>query len=239
MLARHRHSFLALTFILPAIYTGCVVTTEDTDNEVDQTVGPGVTHGSTSSGGDGGDGGQGGTGGDGGTGGTGGTGGQGGTGGSDACIEASDGNLTVAACDELNISPAQGATSQCGANRDEDPIGYGLCKHGFAVFSSGHAADLVDCLSDIGVERACDVDPVQACMNRTYANACPHQADEICDTISDFCDAGTFDTAKCAAQMNPLNRDAADDLVACMNDNPNVSCQEAYDACYEEIMAFD
>lgn len=240
MLARHRHSFLALTLILPALYGGCVVTTgEDTDNDVDQTTGSGVSTSSSTGGGDGGQGGDGGEGGEGGQGGDGGEGGEGGEGGSEACIEDSDGNLTVAACDELNIAPAQGATSQCGDNGDEEPIGYRFCKHGFAIFAPGHAADLVDCLSDIGVERACDLDPVQGCMNRTYANACPNQAVEICDLISDSCDAGAFDVATCAADLNPFNATAEEDLVECMNADLSLSCQDAYNACYREALSFE
>ncbi|WP_437283728.1 hypothetical protein WME90_41280 [Sorangium sp. So ce375] len=238
MLARHRPSFLALSLLLPAVFTGCVVTTADTDNDVEQTSGPGVTHGSTTSGGDGGHDGSTTSGGDGGQGGSTTGGGDGGQGGGDACIEASDGNLTVDDCEDLNIAPAQGATSQCGPNRNEEPSGYALCKRGFAIFAPGHAADLVDCLSDIGVQNACDEDPPQQCVSRIYLNACPDQAVAICNVISGSCDAGTFDAASCAKDMNPINTATQEDVVECMNNNLDVTCQQAYDTCFGEVLYF-
>ncbi|WP_437738914.1 hypothetical protein [Sorangium sp. So ce1335] len=239
MLARHRHSFLAFTLIFPALY-GCVVSSTDTDNDVEQATGVGVTS-SSSTGGDDGEGGWGGDDGEGGWGGDGGWGGEGGGGGGQgggACVDYADGNLTVAACDELNISPTQGATSQCGDNRNEEPIGYGLCQHGFVIFAPGHAADLVDCLSDIPVQEACDEPPVQECMDRVYANACPDQAEEICEAIEGACD-DTFETATCNAQLNPFNRSTKEALVDCMNADDQVTCKQAYDACYLEALYFE
>ncbi|MGK4001292.1 hypothetical protein WMF31_01605 [Sorangium sp. So ce1036] len=248
MLARHRHRFLALTLALPAaIHAGCVVRAADTDNDVEQTTGPGVTSTtSTTGGGYGGDGGydgEGGYGGDGGydgEGGQGGDGGQGGEGGQDgACVPEWDGDLTVEACDELNISPAQGATRQCGDTRDEDPIGYRLCTRGFAIFGPGHAADLVDCLSDIGVQDACDQAPAEACLNRMYANACTGQAAATCDAIVVGCNSQPFDVDQCERQLNPLSDAGVDELVGCINETDlNVSCQQAYDDCYRYVMSF-
>ncbi|WP_437646374.1 hypothetical protein [Sorangium sp. So ce362] len=242
MLARHRHSFLALTLILPALYGGCVVTTEDTDNDVDQATGSGVSTSSSTGGGDGGEGGQGGDGGDGGEGGQGGDGGdggEGGQGGTGACVEAEDAAVTVADCDDLNIAPAQGATSQCGDTRDQVPFGYAVCKRAFAIYAESHVEDLLDCLSDIGVERACDDPPVNACVKRMYDNACTGQSVGDCDVIASSCGTDPFDAATCAAQLNPISEAGFTELVECMNDNLDVTCQQAYDGCLVEVISVE
>ncbi len=230
MLARHRHSFLALTLILPALYGGCVVATEDTDNDVDQTTSSGVSTSSSTGGGDGGEGGQGGAGGDG---------GEGGQGGSGACIEAEDAAVAVADCEELNIAPAQGATSQCGDTGDQVPFGYAVCKRAFTIYAESHVEDLLDCLSDIGVERACDDPPVNACVERMYDNACTGQSVGDCDLIASSCGTDPFDTAKCAAQLNPISEAGYTELVECMNDNLDVTCQQAYDECLVEVISVE
>ncbi|WP_438002488.1 hypothetical protein WMF26_44795 [Sorangium sp. So ce185] len=244
MLARHRYSFFALTLILPAVVGGCVVTSADTDNDPEQTTGPGVTHSSSAGGGEGGEGGQGGDGGEGGQGGDGGEGGQGGEGGEGgggACIEAGSSTVTVAACERLNIAPAQGATSQCGEGRDEEPIGYRLCKRAFTLFAPSHAADLVDCLGDIGVQYACDIEPAQECLTEMYENACPNQALTTCNEIADDCDE-SFNPGQCAADLNPFTNAGVDELIECMNDgfeaDENLTCRAAYTDCYQTVMSF-
>ncbi|WP_437617222.1 hypothetical protein WMF20_43960 [Sorangium sp. So ce834] len=241
MLARHRHSFFALTLILPAVHGGCVVTSADTDNDPDQTTGAGVTTGSSTGGGDGGEGGEGGDwgeGGQGGDGGEGGQGGEGGEGGGAACIEAGNSAVTADACERLNIAPAQGATSQCGDDRDEEPIGYRLCKRAFLLFARSHAADLADCLGDIGVQYACDLEPAQDCLTEMYENACPNQALTICDGIADQCDE-SFNEGQCAADLNPFSAAGVDELVECINEaDENLTCGAAYRDCYETVMSF-
>ncbi|XXX75704.1 hypothetical protein WMF30_49450 [Sorangium sp. So ce134] len=228
--------------IFPAVFGGCVVTSADTDNDPDQATGPGVTVSSSAGGGEGGEGGQGGDGGEGGAGGDGGDGGdggEGGQGGSGVCIEAEDASVSVDDCDELNISPTQGATTQCGETRDQVPFGYLVCKRAVAIYAGSHVEDLLDCLGDIGVERACDDPLVDACVERMYNDACTDQAVDDCDLIADSCGTDPFDKAACERALNPFGEAGFAELAECMNDNIDIACQEAYDKCLGETIAVE
>ncbi|AUX47890.1 hypothetical protein SOCE26_094160 [Sorangium cellulosum] len=250
MLARHR--LLALTLIFPAAaYGGCVITSDGPDDPLDP-----PTTSSTSSGGDGGWGGDDGDGGDGGWGGDDGDGGDGGWGGDDggdggggsdtgACIAAGNSTVDVEACEDLAIAPASGAHAQCGEDRDEEPIGYRLCKRAFTLFAPSHAADLVDCLSDIGVQYECDIEPVQECLTEMYENACPNQALELCNEITEQCidlEDETFNPGQCAVDLNPFSDAGVTELGDCMNEgfgaDENLTCRAAYTDCYQIVMSF-
>jgi hypothetical protein len=231
MLAHTRHASLALHFLLPvALFAGCVVTTaDDTDTDVGQAGGSGPASSSTttttsasSGGGEGG-------------------GGGGGEGGGGGCVDAIGTGQTVAACDELNIAPAQGASQQCGDGRDELPIGYRLCKGGFSIFAAGHAEDLVACLAAIGVQDACDAAPAQSCFDEMFNDACTRaNIAEACNVIATSCAANdTFDAGQCALDLNPFSADGLAQLQTCFNGQPDtVSCQTAYDDCYGQIVSF-
>ena len=223
MLARHRSAFLALCFLVPAALAGCTVKDTETETPINTT----ADATSSSSGGQGGNGGDGGTGG--GTGGTGGTGG-----GTTECVDAQGTGQTAGACDEMNIAPAQGAT-QCGA---EGGPGYRTCGRGFVIFNPGQAEYLYSCLSTIGVQNACDVPPVQDCITKMYETACAStEIPAACESMSMQC--GGLDVATCTTDLNPFSAAGLQEIVDCINNSdPNLTCQEAYDACYPQVMSF-
>jgi hypothetical protein len=162
-----------------------------------------------------------------------------GTGG--ACV-GSDGLGVVADCEELNIAPAQGATKQCGPNKDELPPGYNLCVRGYTLFTTGTADELQECLAQIGVQNECDIEPVTVCVDQIFADACDTQeiADN-CKGIAAQCPAGeAFNVAQCTDQLRPFSNAGLQELINCFNDtDPNqVTCQQAYDGCYDQVFTF-
>jgi hypothetical protein len=228
MLTRHSYASLALYLVLPAaLVGGCVVASEpsDTDTDIDQT--------STSA-----------SSGTSGSGGSGGSTGQGGYGGQGVCVGADGTGQTVAACDTLNISPTQGASRQCGVGLNEDPFGYVFCKRAFTLFTPGQTEDLVACLATIGVQSACDAQPVQDCVDQMYAHACTYTAiSETCSQISTQCSTSTdpgINVELCIAQLNPFSSSGLQQLVDCMDptNNPDLTCQQAYDTCVEQLESF-
>lgn len=233
MLSRRFSAFLALHFLLPAaIVAGCTIKNSPTDRDVDESsTGPGT----------------GGSDGTGGSGGTGGTGGSGGTGGpDDFCVGEVGKGDTVAVCDDMAISPENGASQQCGDGKNEDPYGYRLCKRGFTTFAGGHAENLFSCLDTIGVQDACDFELANDCLTLMFDDACEAKAfnaQSECTTMSSACASGSdpgFDVNACILDVNPFNSATLTSLKVCINDEApaTLSCQEAYDFCMDKIMTF-
>ncbi len=237
MLALNRLASLALHFVIPAaLLTGCVVKKVDSDddhhNSSTNTSGSGTT-GSGGSGGSGG-GGQGGSGG-----------GQGGSGGGETCSPSYPSCVGQTAqcaydtdsCTRLNIAPEQGAT-QCVSEPMQQPLGYRLCNQAFTQFNPGAAEYLYTCLETIGVQYACDVEPVQTCINEVWTDAC------VSDTITQFCTDVLLpcgiEQAACGEDLKVFSDSGLDALVTCINDeaDPQLSCPEAYDFCYTKAMTF-
>lgn len=229
MLARKDYIFLgAQAFVAIGLLAGCVVTTGPTGaggstvNTSDVTAGGDTTAstvvgvgGATSA--------------------TSGTTGAGGG----ACV-GETGTAVIAECDKLNIAPAAGASSSCGPNMDEAPPGYGLCKRGFDLFNPGATTSLVDCLATIGVQDECHTDPLQACVDKMFANECVIASiGTSCDGIKTTCGADPFDSAKCATDLNPFSDMGLAELSTCINmTDPAVPCQKAYDDCYTQVLTF-
>lgn len=255
MLARNHRSLLSgfvpclagLGVSLAAL-GGCTVKEVDTDNDVETSANSGaVTSTSVTTGG--GDGGAGGATAGTGTGGAGGEGGAGGAatgtgGGEPACFGETGTGKTAASCDEMNITPAPNgpASSSCGEGLNEPPPGYGACIHGFSIYTAGSAENFQACLSEIGVEpaNACDIDLVAECVGKVYEEACENAyANEVCDTIAEVCGADTFNAGTCKADLVPFSKAGVDTLVECVNAQPQeVSCQDAYNTCFDEVRSF-
>lgn len=161
-----------------------------------------------------------------------------GTGGS-GCV-GEDGKAVVADCELLNIAPASGASSSCGPNLNEPPPGYGLCKRAFDLFNPGAASNLVACLGTIGVQDECKTDPLQACVDSMFKQECVIATIATsCDGIKTTCGADPFDAAKCATDLNPFSDMGLTELSDCINKtDPAISCQAAYDACYDQVLTF-
>lgn len=162
-----------------------------------------------------------------------------GTGG--VCV-GSDGVGVVDDCEDLNIAPAQGATTQCGPDKNELPPGYNLCVRGYTLFTRGTADDLQECLAQIGVQNECDIEPVRTCVDQIFADACdtPEIADN-CNGIADQCAPGeAFNVAGCTDQLRPFSNDGLKEIINCFNStDPNqVTCQQAYDGCYDQVFTF-
>ncbi|HSN99778.1 MAG TPA: hypothetical protein VLS89_15890 [Candidatus Nanopelagicales bacterium] len=235
MLAKTRFSLLVLPVVASmTLFAGCVVEQVDTDNPVNTSSnGTGTTT----------------TTGQGGSGGEGGAGGSGGAGGGTACVDdvATDPQLAVAACDELNIAPAQGAT-QCVNEPMSEPFGYRLCQWGFTNLNEGAAEYMHGCLAQIGVQDACesgDESPPQVCFNELYAESCTiERVGELCDALGTGCDPNGVDPevinqAGCRAALNPFSDAAFSTLADCINAQPvDATCQDAYDTCVIELTTF-
>ncbi len=174
-----------------------------------------------------------------------------------ATSSTSSGNTTTCAgidtgsrvtdCDKMNISPAQGASKICGEKQDQWPLGYDACKHGFSIFINDSASTLLYCLEKIGVQDACDDKLVQACIDQTYKNVCqdPEIGADCKDLNTNLCGAyakaGVVDEAQCTKELMPLNDTGRTDLTNCMItalDAGNVTCQAAYDSCYDQLLTF-
>jgi hypothetical protein len=230
MLARKNFILLGTqAFIAIGLLSGCVITSTPTGSGGSSGVTTGTTSGSGDVGGSGG--GVGAT-----TAATTGTGT--GTGGG-ACI-GEKGAAVIADCEKLNIAPASGASSSCGPNLNEAPPGYGLCKRGFEIFNAGATTTLVDCLATIGVQDECNTPPLQACVDKTFADECV--VDSIgtaCDGIKTTCGADPFDAVACAKDLNPFSDMGLTEVETCINmTDPAVACQKAYDDCYTQVLTF-
>ena len=231
MLARKNYNFLGFqAFAAIGLLAGCVVTTGPTGSggsagvttgSSEATTGVGGVGGATSA-----------------TSATSATTATSGTGGG-ACVGES-GTAAIAECDKLNIAPASGASSSCGANMNEAPPGYVLCKRGFDLFNPGATTSLVDCLATIGVQDECKTDPLQACVDKMFADECVLASiGTSCDGIKTTCGADPFDSAKCATDLNPFSDKGLAELSACINMMaPAVACQKAYDDCYTQVLTF-
>lgn len=154
----------------------------------------------------------------------------------------SDGVGVVADCEDLNIAPAQGATKQCGPDKNELPPGYNLCVRGYTLFTTGTADELQECLAQVGVQNQCDIEPVTTCVDQIFADACDTQeiADN-CSSIAEQCPVGeAFDVAQCTDQLRPFSNAGLQELINCFNGtDPNkVTCQQAYDGCYDQVFTF-
>jgi hypothetical protein len=159
--------------------------------------------------------------------------------GAGACV-GSDGVGTVSSCEELNIAPSQGATKQCGVKKDELPPGYNLCLRAYTLFTNGSADELQSCLSLIGVESACDILPVQDCVDQMFSDACdvPEIADN-CKSIAAQCPGEAFDVAKCTDDLRPFNNNGLTEILDCFSaSDPKLTCQQAYDSCYDQVFTF-
>ncbi len=166
--------------------------------------------------------------------------GVGGSGGA-ACV-GETGEGVVADCDKLNITPPShgGASKLCGDAFDQDPPGYGLCTRGFELFTAGASSELVKCLATIGVQDACNLPPLDACIDTMYDALC-ESADikAACADIKDSCAGDPLDDVQCAKDLNPLSEDGVIQFGKCMNDaDPNLNCQGAYDSCYALIFSY-
>lgn len=156
-----------------------------------------------------------------------------------------DGPGKVTDCDYLNVSPKQGA-QKCGPNYDQEPIGYGACKHAFEIYTTGAATNLLDCLSKIGVQNACDEEPVSACSQKMYDNICyDQQIADSCADLNKACEevykAGPLDQAQCTKELLPLNDANITALDTCIQktlETPGITCQSAYNTCYDERLSF-
>ena len=230
MLALNRLPFVALHFIIPAaLVTGCVITDKvDTDHDHDNS--SGNTSGPTS-----------------GSGGSGGSGGQGGSGGGEeicaptypTCVgETAQCSFNTESCTKLNIAPEMGAT-QCDNEPMGQPPGYRVCNKAFSQFHAGAAEHLYTCLYEIGVQNACDTDPVQTCMNEMFDEACAPSAaiTEACTDLASQCPG--VEATTCADDMKIFSIEGFGDLVTCINESdPNLTCQEAFEGCYEQAFTF-
>jgi hypothetical protein len=159
-----------------------------------------------------------------------------------ACV-GETGKAVIADCDALNITPSThggGAAVDCGDNLDQEPPGYGLCVHYFDVFNTGAMTTLVDCLATIGVQDECKIDPVQACVDSTYAAECTVDSIKAaCDGVKTTCGADPFDADTCAKDLNPFSEAGVQAVEDCINNtDPSVSCQKAYDDCYTTVISF-
>jgi len=186
--------------------------------------------------------GEGGSGGSIATGGSGGVGGEISTGGSGgaSCVDATGSGMTVAACDQMNITPEThgGAATGCVApNYDQDPPGYLVCVRGFEIYNDGQVEDLQACLASIGVQDACDEALATGCVDQMYNDACPRQEIvDACNTMQAQCDPDPFDAAQCAGDLNPFSDAGLTELTDCINNaDPGLTCQEAYDLCFQTV----
>jgi hypothetical protein len=144
-------------------------------------------------------------------------------------------------CDDLNITPPShggGASAICGPNFDQEPPGYGLCTHGFAIFNTGAATTLVKCLATIGVQDSCKEAPLVACIDKMYDSACEIPAiKDACADIKASCVASPFDDVQCAEDLNPLSEAGVMKFGDCMNSaDMMLTCQQAYDLCHTEVL---
>jgi hypothetical protein len=172
------------------------------------------------------------------TGGSGGIGGEIPTGGSTSCVDATGTGVSVSACDDMNITPPpQGQSMLCGQNYDQPPPGYLVCQLGFGIYTAGQAEDLAACLAQIGVEDACTEELVVACVDQTYNDACTQQdVIDYCDGIATTCEPDPFDAGQCASDLNPFGQAGLSEINDCINNaDPNLTCQEAYDLCFQTV----
>jgi hypothetical protein len=225
MLAPNRHTFFALCFIVPtALFAGCVVKDVDTDKQVDTT-----SNNSSAN-----------TSGSGGSGGT----GQGGSGGASGCVdEVADNVITAAQCDDLAISPAQGAT-QCVNEPMQQGPGYRMCNWQFQYLHEGAIEYVYDCLDLVGVQNACDLEPAQTCIDDLYANLCgiPDRITQLCTDMATSCGANgddSLDVELCSNQLAPFSDDGVILLGTCIDmADPMLTCGEAYDQCVVQALTF-
>lgn len=244
-------SFVAV--IVASLAAGCVVTKKTgTDNEVGSS---GNTSGATSAAAGTGSGGAGGgsvgAGGDTTSSGEGGsttsTGEGGGTttttssgSGGGGCVGPDGTGQTAAACSQMAIA----ATGDvCGDASDEPPPGLGTCERAFEIFTAGSAENLLACLSQIGVEpsNACDIGQVDDCVIEMYAEACTNDdAIAACDELAEACGSinDPFDVETCRADLNPFGGAGLQEWADCINANPDLPCQDAYDLCLGEVLSF-
>lgn len=229
MLARKNYIFLAVqASVAIGLLSGCVITSSPTGSggtSGDTT----VTSAAATTGG-------------GGQGGAGVSGSTSGTGGSVACVPET-GVGVVADCNNLNITPKSGggaASSSCGDTLDQDPPGYGLCQRGFNIFNAGAATNLVACLGTIGVQDQCNIPPLQVCIDKMFVEECVIASiGTLCGEIKTTCVGDPFNTDTCAKDLNPFSDAGLKELSDCINaTDPAISCQAAFDACYNEVLTF-
>ncbi len=128
------------------------------------------------------------------------------------------------------------ANTKCGGAQ---PLAYGTCKRGFAIFKGASAEELYNCLDATPQAAACEADPVQKCIDRMYDDACPDASiAATCNEWASVCGkAGqALDAKRCALDLNPFNAAAMDAMVVCMN-KASGTCQQAYDACFDQALA--
>ncbi len=225
MLSRKNYILLGTqAFVAIGLLSGCVIT-EATSGSAN--TGGSATTVTVGAGGETGEGGAG-------------VGGSGGTGGA-ACV-GETGEGVVTDCNKLNITPEShgGASKLCGDAFDQDPPGYGLCTRGFELFTAGAASELVKCLATIGVQDACNVPPLDACIDKMYDALCV-SADikAACADIKSSCLADPLDDVQCAKDLNPLSQDGVMQFGKCMNDaDATLNCQQAYDSCYGQVFSY-
>jgi hypothetical protein len=128
------------------------------------------------------------------------------------------------------------ANANCGGAQ---PLGYGTCKRGFAIFKPASAEQLFDCLDAVPESAACDYEPVQKCIDRMYDDACPDAGiAATCKEWSAVCgQAGQpLDATRCTLDLNPFNAAAMNAMVECMNKTSG-TCQQAYDNCFDQALS--
>jgi hypothetical protein len=115
------------------------------------------------------------------------------------------------------------------------------CVKGFEILNPGQAEDYAACLAAITPEQACDIDPVAACTDAVYDNACTFDdVTGFCGELTDYCDAElgdtTLDAGICAADLNPMSVDAINGMVECMSWTHG-TCEERYVDCFDEMIS--
>lgn len=176
-----------------------------------------------------------------GLGGAGGAGGDDGAGGDEGLMCEWEGTgETADVCETMPTAPAYVGANVCGDETESiDGYAYLACKKGFEIFNGTQAEGYAECLAAIGPEDACSIDPLTSCTKDMYANAC--EMDDVaawCADMGDYCvDFGDdWDVEACQFDLNPMNIDALETLVGCMNDAYYGTCGERYTSCLDELI---
>ena len=124
-----------------------------------------------------------------------------------------------------------------------DPLGWGVCHRGHAIYTQGAWEVLQGCLSEISVAPAdaCDPDLVDACLDDMYEAACERPTnDAFCESFATQCGDGTVNVELCQTELRPFSDAGISDLTSCINDeaDPALDCGGAYDFCIGEVLAF-
>ncbi|WP_050429119.1 hypothetical protein [Chondromyces crocatus] len=129
----------------------------------------------------------------------------------------------------------------CDGEPNLEGPGYRICFWGVDVLNPGANELFYQCLSGIGVQFACDYEPVQSCVEELYLETCESpEIANICEQMATSCgqSVNDIDQQDCNFRMKPLSLNGVQQVADCIDNAPaEDDCQKAFSDCVDNLLA--